>query len=393
MNTFAAVVTGKGTGAIATMLLFGDSAETVLREIFTPAAKRRPALKTGQVVLGTIRDATHTIDQVTIGCEGPNKFAINCHGNQLIVEAIMRLLQRHGATPVTAQELRFRILSTEKPASSIALEAKLAMPRAKTLEGTKIIANQTDSGLTRAWEKWLDRMDETSLEQIREAAAGILEASQTAKLIIEGCTVVLAGPANSGKSTLLNRLCGKEKAIVTDIKGTTRDWVSSHCKIGSLYVEFIDTAGLDIEPPAPEGEIEKLSQQKTVEILARADLVLLVLDAAGTTEQVDARLLERIAGRKVLTILNKSDLPAGFDAADLPEILGQRVRLSAKTGLGIESLLEELPKTCGVDGFDLQRAVAFTTRQRNILKRLSKAGSKDQGRSIITELLSGTVSV
>ncbi len=393
MSTFAAVMTGKGTGAIATVQVFGESAETVLKDIFMPAGERPPAFEPGKILVGTIRDAAETVDQVTIGCEGPKNLAVNCHGNPLIVESIMRLLQRYSVTPVTAEELRLRIVSAEGPANSITLEAKLALPQAKTLEGTKIIANQIDAGLADTVGQWLDTINETSLDQIQNAAAAILQIGPAAKLIIEGCTAVITGPANSGKSTLLNRLCGTQKAIVTDIKGTTRDWVGAHCRIDSLYVEFIDTAGLDAELALTEGEIEKASRQTTVETLSRADLVLLVLDGSDTAKQVDQSLLEKIAGRKILTILNKSDLPAELDPAELPKILSETVRLSAKTGDGIENLLEKLRHVCGVVGYDFQRPVAFTARQQNLLKQLIRAKSKDNARSIITELLNGTVSV
>ncbi|GAI47024.1 unnamed protein product, partial [marine sediment metagenome] len=158
--------------------------------------------------------------------------------------------------------------------------------------------------------------------------------SQTAKLIIAGCTMVIAGPPNSGKSTLLNCICGKQKAIVTDIKGTTRDWVSAKCQIGSLSAELIDTAGLDEKLAAtPENILAKKSQEKTARILEQADLVLLVLDNSQPIDQLDGRLIEKITGKlvlseaegKILTVLNKSDLPAKLNAAKLPQIFADTV--------------------------------------------------------------------
>jgi len=392
MSVLAAVMTGKGTGAIATIQVFGDLAEAIIKKIFEPAGENPAILQPGKILLGTIANGSELIDRVTIGCEGAESYAINCHGNPLIVEMIMQLLAQHGARLVTAEQMLTKTLAAEKSVNTIAVEAQLAQARARTMEGTRIIANQVEAGLSKTATKWLQNINTVSLAEIADEAERVLETSQRAKLIIYGCKVAITGPPNSGKSTLLNYLCGKQKAIVTDIKGTTRDWVSGHCRIDSLYLELIDTAGLDEKlGAAAKGSIEKASQQKAVQILEEADLVLLVLDNNEPGGQPDEKLLEKIAGKKVLTVLNKSDLPARFDAGRLPEILGNRVQISAKFGTGIENLTEKILQVCGVVHFDLQTAVCFTSRQEGLLKQLKAAKSKEQAVSVITELLNGQV--
>jgi len=412
MSTFAAVMTGKGTGAISTVQVFGDSAEAVIKKIFKPTGTKPAILKPGKILLGTISDGSETIDQVTIGCESPASYTINCHGNPLIVEMIMQLLGKHGAKLLTAEQLLCKILTAGKSINTIALEAKLAQPMAQTVEGTKIIANQIDAGLSKTATEWLQDINTISLDKIRSHAERILETSQTAKLIIAGCRIAITGPPNTGKSTLLNCLAGKPKAIVTDIKGTTRDWVTAQCQIGPLSVEFIDTAGLNEPRPyqprphqgrgqglgekltiTPKNTLEKISQEKTAQILEKADMVLLVLDNSQTSDQLDDRFGEKIAGKKILTVLNKSDLPRKFDADKLPEILGNTVQISAKFGTGIENLAEKIRQLCGVADFDLKSAVCITSRQENLLKQLKKAKSKSEAVSIITELLNGRLSV
>jgi len=388
MSAFAAVTTGKGTGAIAVIQVFGTSAETIIKKIFRPPGKSPAAFKPGKILLGTICEAAETIDQVVIGCEGPGDFAISCHGNPLIVADIMQLLQRKGATLLTAEQLLIKIFSAEKPSDTIALEAKLTMLQAKTIEGTKIIANQVNAGLAKKAEQWLQNA--TPFEKIKADTEQILKDSQTAKLIIFGCTIVLSGPPNTGKSTLLNFLAGRQKAIVTDIAGTTRDWVSAQCRVGPLSAELIDTAGLD---ETLAGVIEKESRQKSVEMLNKADLVLLVLDNSQIGNFLDDGVLEKIAGKKILTVLNKSDLPAKFDTDKLTENLANTVEISAKFGAGIENLLKKIQIVCGVTDFDLHTPVCFTGRQENLLKQLQKAKSKQQAGSIITELLNAPLSV
>jgi len=391
MSIFAAVTTGKGTGAISTIQIFGGSAEAVMKKVFKPAGTKPLKFKTGEILLGTICDGAEVIDQVTIGCEGPDTFAINCHGNPLIVEMIMQLLRRHGAALLTAEQLQRKLLTAQKTADTIAVEAKLAQAKARTLQGTKIIMNQIDAGLTKKARGWLKNIDEISLDTIKAEAIKILQKSQAAKLIIYGCTAVLTGPPNSGKSTLLNCLAGRQKAIVTDIKGTTRDWVEATCRIDSLSLTLIDTAGLDEELAGPEDTVENAAQKKTTEILEQADIVLLVLDNSQPTKEFNEQLLEKISNKKLIAVLNKSDLPTKFDTGRLPQTLSSPVQISAKEGTGIEYLSEKIIKTVGAADFDLREPVCFTARQENLLTKLTNAKSKQQTASIITELLKGHV--
>ncbi len=392
MSIFAAVITGKGTGAISTIQVFGDSAEDAIGKIFEPAGKVPAKFETGRILLGTIHDGGKTIDQVTIGCEQPRTIAINCHGNPLIVEIIMQLLKRHGVEILNPEQLQIKILSEQKNSRTIAIEAKLAQPKAKTLEGTKIIANQINNGLSKTVRQWLDNMEEISIDEISNQASRILRDSQTAKLIIYGCTAVLAGPPNSGKSSLLNCLSGRQKAIVTDIKGTTRDWVASQCRIDSLSLELIDTAGLDEQLTANENTVEKTARKKTTEIIQKADLVLLVFDNSRSADQLDDFPVGKFADKSVVTVLNKSDLPAGFDTNKLPKFLSNIVLTSAKEDTGIENLTDKIRRACGVVDFDLRTAVCFTNRQENLLKQLITAKSS-QAASVITELLNGRLCV
>jgi len=393
MSIFAAVMTGKGTGAISTVQVFGKDCEDLLAGIFKPAGVKPAEFRTGEILLGSITDGDRTIDQVTIGRESPDTFSIHCHGNPLVVEMIMQLLDRCGVTLLTAEQLLAKTLTSAEPVSTIAVEAKLAQLRAETIQGTRIIANQINAGLGEAARNWLANTDEISLSDVQAEAARILDRSRTARLIIYGCTTVLAGPPNSGKSTLLNRLAGRQKAIVTDIKGTTRDWVEATCRIGPVRLRLIDTAGLDRQLAGGQGNIDEAAQKKTAEIIEQADLILLVLDGSRPADEFDDQMIKIIHDKKVITLLNKSDLPSRLDCSLLPKALVNIVRVSAAEGDGIERLKEETQRILGASDFDPHQPVCFTARQENLLRKLCKAKSKRQAASIITELLKGRLCV
>ena len=388
MAPIAAVTTGGGTGAIATIQLFGESAETVLRAIFRRTDHGAFSLTTGRILLGDIFEGDQTIDQVTVGCEGPGEFAIHCHGNPLIVERIMDLLRHRGVEPVRAEWFLARVLMEREPTDAIGVEAKLALPAVKTIEGARIVANQTKAGLAATVRRWQADLGSVPVERIAAQAGQILRDSGAARLILSGCTIALVGPPNTGKSTLLNALAGREKAIVTDIAGTTRDWVSAEVRIPPLVATVIDTAGLDLSLVAGD-RIDEIAQQKSVEALNCADLVLLVLDASEPAGQLPASLADLLVGRRTIAVLNKTDLPQQFDPSNLPERLQPVVRISAKRETGIADLVQAIHRALGLECLSPGAPVAFTERQRALIRRLAEAGSRDEMARVLADLLHG----
>ena len=392
MAVCAAVMTGPGVGAVATIQLCGESAEDILRMVFRTKSGRPFEPMAGQVLLGGIADEGEIIDEVTIGCEGPCLSAIHCHGNPLIVARIMELLRRHGAQAVSAEQSFAGIWASQQMHDAISIEAKLALATVKTIEGAAIIANQVKAGLSERVRQWQDHLDSVPLETVVAEAQDILQRSEPARLIISGCTVALVGPPNTGKSTLLNTLAGREKAIVSDLRGTTRDWVSAEIRIPPLAATIIDTAGLDSIVSAA-GSIDQAAQQKTAAIIERADLVLLVLDLSQPVEQLSAFVVKPLVGKRVVTVLNKADLPSRLDSARVPDTLGPTVPVSAKQGRGIDDLIHAVHRVCGAGDFDPRTPVAFTDRQRRLLESLQRNNSKARARLILPELLENTLPV
>ena len=387
MSTFAAVMTGRGMGAIATIQLTGDAAEAVLKRLFRETGDKPLESSVGQILLGHVLDGDEAVDQVTVGCESPGVFAIHCHGNPLIVERVMGLLQRNGAELLTAEEMLAKILAAQPSLNAVAVETRLALATVKTIAGAEILVHQIESGLSARIRRWQRQLGEVPLSQVRAEAEQILRDSEPARLIISGCTIALVGPPNTGKSTLLNVLAGREKSIVTNVRGTTRDWVSAEIHIPPLAVTLVDTAGLD--PCFATGEIDQVAQQKSVAMIDRSDLVLLVLDLSQAADQLDKPLLDKLLNKKAIVVLNKADLPERFDCACLPSHLGQPVRISAKQRSGIDDLIDVIHQAWGLAGFSVHAAVVFTDRQRTLMKQLTEASSRRHADGLMSSLLHG----
>lgn len=383
MCATAAVTTGRGVAAIASIQLTGESAKNIIEKIFKPHSAKKASLKPSTVSVGNIIDRDRIIDEVVIGCEAADTFIINCHGNPLIVEMIMKLLKDHGASLVTAEQMLAEQFAKSSP-NAIVAESRLAQLKALTIEGVKIIANQIDKGLAGTVSRWLDDFDTLTLRQIQDECKQILADSEIADLIINGATIVIAGPPNSGKSTLLNCLSGKQKAIVAEAAGTTRDYVGSTCRIGPIVADLIDTAGLNEKLAI--SFIDAEAQKRTLCLIKNCDLLLLVLDSseAGATKLTIPEELKR--ADRLLVVLNKSDLTPQLDQTVLDFDFAEAVTISAKNATGIDELAKKILKILRVDSFAPDTSVCFTERQKNLLQAILNTKSKPDVKQTISDL-------
>jgi tRNA modification GTPase len=369
-STIAAVSTAPGPGGIAIVRLSGPQAEPILARLFRPAQAPLP-LDSHRLTLGHIvdPDTGRVLDEVlAVLMRSPRSYTredmaeIHTHGGPVVTGRVLELALRTGARLAEPGEFtkraflagRIDLSQAEAVAELIAAkgraEAELAMAQlAGGLKDRVLGLREPLLDVLAHLEVALDFPDEEAeILEPGEAAARLeqealapldelLASYQSGRLFREGLELAIIGRPNVGKSSLLNRLLGDERAIVTSAPGTTRDLIEAETLIGGIPLTLVDTAGL--ETPARD-EAEAEGQRRARARTAEADLVLLVLDGSGPLGDEDRRLLDLIRDRTLIGVLNKMDLPPAFDPAEAASLLAPApvARVSAKTGQGLDDL-------------------------------------------------------
>jgi tRNA modification GTPase len=372
-NGFACLRTARSAAAIGSIEVWGEAAAELIGRVFRPNTGE-VSWEPGQLHYGHFVERDEIVDDGIVGCEGPGRFALHSHGNPLILQRLLRLLEAHGAQIIPLEEMLLRRYRAES-SNLIEAEAKAESLKAVSLEGMKLIRAQVSQGLAAVVRQW---MDKPNPDVIRKQAAAILDRSRIAERLIRPVKVLLTGPPNSGKSTLLNRLAGREEALVADIPGTTRDWVSAFGRIGPLVIEWIDTAGLD-ERLRKLDALEQAAQAATLDLLKTADLILYLLDASkpGTVTPFRGADIQKqvtvpgFAGDvPVLVVWNKCDLT--------PQRPSEHLCISAQTGQGIEELAKAVLKVMETETLVPGEPIAFTPRQTESLQNIVESKTEQE---------------
>ena len=183
-----------------------------------------------------------------------------------------------------------------------------------------------------------ERLRET-LKPLAEETARLIRSADDGRIMVEGIKTVILGKPNAGKSSLMNVLLGEERAIVTDIAGTTRDILEEHIRMQGISLNIVDTAGIR----ETEDVVEKIGVDRAKQTAAEADLIIYVVDGSCPLDENDRRIMEMVRDRKCVVLLNKTDLEQVVTAEELEQLSGKRVvPVSAKEGTGIEELEQEI---------------------------------------------------
>jgi tRNA modification GTPase len=392
-DTIVAVSTPPGVGGIAVIRLSGKSVQHMAESVLH-SSTGSVKLDDRKAAHGWLVDGTRRIDEViAIFFQGPHSYTgenvveMSCHGSPFIAGQIVDLLVRSGARPAQPGEFTFRafingrldLVQAEAVADLIHSKTEASRKSALTqLQGT--LSQRLDAIRNRLihacsmLEVQLDFSDEdiamsssteilSIFDRILVEMNGLLESYGRGRIFHEGLKIVLVGKPNVGKSSILNRLLEKERAIVTEIPGTTRDTIEDVLDIRGVLTRITDTAGIR-ETTDP---IELRSVRKSEQAFSEADLILLVLDGSAPLDSDDERLIARIAHseKRFFILINKSDLAAAWQNAVLPTCCDaiRHFRISALEGSGVSYLIRSLEEEIQ-SGFTLSDEEALLTNIR-----------------------------
>jgi tRNA modification GTPase len=394
-NTIVALATAQGVGALGIIRISGAKAFSICNNVFK--GKDLHTAKSHTILYGHIADGDEIIDEVMLSVfRAPRSFTtedsieISCHGSSYIQQQIIRLLVRHGARIAEPGEFTLRayihgridlsqaeavgdlIASQNHSQQQIAmsqmrggLSADLKVLRDQLLNFVSLIELELDFG-----EEDVEFADRTQLKlKVQEILAyihPIIESFQYGNAIKNGIPVAIIGRPNAGKSSLLNRLLNDERAIVSEIAGTTRDTIEEELHIKGVSFRFIDTAGIR----ATEDVIERIGIDKALRKIEEARIVIYIYDISGLAideVQLDLQMIrEKNPTQHLLVLANKKDL---LDAASLKDAETALSALTVAQGMSIA--------TTDTDGKDIERL-------RETLSSMMQLGHVDGGQTIIT---------
>lgn len=377
-DTIAAISTGMTSSGIGIVRISGPEAFAVADRMYrAKSEKRLSEMPTHTIQYGFIADGDEVVDEVLVMLmRAPRSFTaedtveINCHGGVYAMKRILELAVKSGARLAEPGEFTRRAFLNGRIDLSQA-EAVIDVIQAKNEYALKSSVSQLKGSVLKVIralrekilyevafiESALDDPEHISLdgypERLKDKVSGIkqeLEAliasSENGKRIREGIKTVIVGKPNAGKSSLLNVLLGEERAIVTDIAGTTRDTLEEEIQIHGISLQVVDTAGIR----DTQDKVEKIGVEKALSYAEDADLILYVADAAARLDENDLRIMDRIRDKKVIVLLNKMDLKAVTSEKDIKKILDKPViPVSAKEESGID-LLENTIKEMFYEG-------------------------------------------
>ena len=363
LDTIAALATPVGTSAIALVRVSGPASAQLVTDIFgeapAPRLARRADYRDRQGLV--LDDVLFTFFAGPASYTGEDSLEISCHGNPYIAQRLVEDLLSRGCKSAEPGEFTQRaflqgqidLAQAEAVMDLIHARSERALAAAnRQLRGalgqqmTELI-DELLIALARV-EAYIDFPDEdlppedrkiveNQIANVLRGTDRLLATRHYGEVLRHGIKTVIIGEPNAGKSSLLNRLVGKERAIVSPEPGTTRDFIEEVINLGPHCFRLIDTAGLNPKP----GAIEELGIGKTYEIAAEADFFLVVLDATSPTPLFDIRLSSLFSPDRIIVVVNKIDQPGSPATLEfLPH--ARSVAVSAKTGLGLEDLRSAL---------------------------------------------------
>lgn len=371
-DTIAAISSAAGNSGIGIIRVSGDEAIEVVDKIFRPANKNKKLanVESHTVHYGHIMDGDKTLDQVLVivmknphSYTGEDTVEIDCHGGMLILKKVLDLVLKNGARTAEPGEFTKRaflngridlsqaeaVMDLINSKNDFALNSSIEQLKGGVSDAIKDIRKDIiyhiafiESALDDPEHISLDGYDEEITEMLNEninKISKLVNSFDNGRIMKEGIKTVILGKPNAGKSSLLNLMLGEDRAIVTDIEGTTRDTLEENINFNGLSLKIIDTAGIR----DTEDLVEQIGVNKAKEIAKEGDLIIYVVDGSRELDDNDREIIKLINDKQAVILVNKSDMDTVINIDELKKDSNRDVILfSAKNGEGMDQLEEEI---------------------------------------------------
>lgn len=371
-DTIAAISSAAGNSGIGIIRVSGDEAIEVVDKIFRPANKNKKLanVESHTIHYGHIMDGDKTLDQVLVivmknphSYTGEDTVEIDCHGGMLILKKVLDLVLKNGARTAEPGEFTKRaflngridlsqaeaVMDLINSKNDFALNSSIEQLKGGVSDAIKDIRKDIiyhiafiESALDDPEHISLDGYDEEITKMLNEninKISKLVNSFDNGRIMKEGIKTVILGKPNAGKSSLLNLMLGEDRAIVTDIEGTTRDTLEENINFNGLSLKIIDTAGIR----DTEDLVERIGVNKAKEIAKEGDLIIYVVDGSRELDDNDREIIKLINDKQAIILVNKSDMDTVINIDELKKDSNRDVILfSAKNGEGMDQLEEEI---------------------------------------------------
>lgn len=395
-KTIAAVATGNAAGGIGVIRISGDKAIEIASKVFAPCDNSSLTqlagyrAKYGNIICnGEAADnAVALVFRAPKSYTGEDVVELSVHGGLYIVQKTLEAVFEAGAEPAEAGEFTKRaflngkmdLTQAESVADFISAQGDAAAKASfNLLQGalskriSTVLESLVDSSALMA--AWVDYPDEEipelesetlekTLEEAQKSLGTLIKNYENGQTITQGVDTAIVGKPNAGKSTLMNLLVGRDKSIVTDIAGTTRDVVEDSVRLGNLVLHLSDTAGIR----ESDDVVEAIGIRRAKEKIDSAALVIAVFDSSTPLDENDRQIIEKCKGKKAVAVINKIDLDETVTMPEIENAFNNTVYISAKNDSSLETLENAVSELLGVSEFDSSAPILANIRQKNCCK-------------------------
>lgn len=412
-DTIAAVATSMNASGIGIIRISGTESISIVEKIFCPAKKQKKLTeqKSYTIHYGTIVEDGEVLDEVIVLLmRGPHSYTaedtveIDCHGGVYVMHQILNLVIKKGARVAEPGEFTKRaflngridlsqaeaVIDVISSQNTYALKSSIQQLKGSVQRLIKSIREKVLYEIAYI-ESALDDPEHISLEgypeslhkkikELLQEMERLLKESEQGKILREGIRTAIIGKPNAGKSSLLNALLGEERAIVTEIAGTTRDTLEEQIRLRGLTLQMIDTAGIR----KTGDKIEQIGVERAKQMMEEADLILYVIDASSALDENDKEIMPLLKEKRVIVLLNKTDLQERITAEEVQRFLEKPViRISAKEEKGLSELADKIEQMFLTGGLSWNDEVYLTNFRQKAAMEEAKASLQKVEESIL----------